>query len=113
MIHIKEAYNKVEPVGYFLIAFFLFIVVFQTIGMIGHRLMTLGHIVSSTHLRQHFGKKDKYDLKKVIESSGVNIIKDMIQNVQVHFSILIIRVIHMWAKIGSRPLIDTAFSVCR
>ena len=85
MIHIKEAYNKIEPVGCFLIVFFLFIVLFQTIGMIGHRLMTLGHIVSSTHIRQHLGKKDKYDVKKVIESSGVNIIKDMIQNVQVWY----------------------------
>ena len=86
-IHIEEKYNKIQPVGYFLLGFFVLIVLFQTIGMIGHRLMTLGHIVSSTHIRQQLGKKDKYDVKKVIENSGVSIIKDMIQNVQVNYSI--------------------------
>ena len=51
-------------------------------GMFAHRLMTLGHIVSSRHIRK-FGKKKAFNMSKVIEESGVSIMKDMIQNVEV------------------------------
>ena len=68
--------------------FFGIIVVFQLIGMLGHRLSTLGHTVSTTHIRFQIGEKDTYDVKKIIEKHGYKIVKDMIQNVQVnHFYI--------------------------
>ena len=50
--------------------------------MIAHRLMTLGHIVSSRQIRT-LGKKNIQDMDKVIQQSGVSIMKDMIQNVEV------------------------------
>ena len=65
--------------------FFLIIVIFQMFGMFAHRLMTLGHIVSSRHIRQ-FGKKKVFNMNmnKVIEQSGVSIMKDMIKNLEVN-----------------------------
>ena len=46
--------------------------------------MTLGHIVSSTHIRPpKLGRRDEFDPDKVIEKSGVGIIKELIRNVQV------------------------------
>jgi hypothetical protein len=68
--------------------FFLIIVIFQMFGMFAHRLMTLGHIVSSRHIRK-FGKKKTFNVSKVIEQSGVSIMKDMIQNVEVNAKIML------------------------
>ena len=82
-IHILFHYNQIEPVGFMLMGFFLIIVIFQMFGMFAHRLMTLGHIVSSRHIRK-FGKKKAINMKKDIEQSGVSIMKDMIQNVEVN-----------------------------
>ena len=48
--------------------------------------MTLGHIVSSRQIRK-FGKKKAFNMNKVIEQSGVSIMKDMIQNVEVNTKI--------------------------
>ena len=66
--------------------FFLIIVIFQMFGMFAHRLMTLGHIVSSRHIRK-FGKKKAINMKKDIEQSGVSIMKDMIKNLEVNTKI--------------------------
>ena len=71
--------NPVMLMGFFLI-------IFQMYGMFAHRLMTLGHIVSSRHISQ-FGKKKRSNMNKVIEQSGVSIMKDMIQNVEVNTKI--------------------------
>ena len=71
--------NPVMLMGFFLI-------IFQMYGMFAHRLMTLGHIVSSRHIRK-FGKKKTFNMNKVIEQSGVSIMKDMIQNVEVNTKI--------------------------
>ena len=59
-------------------------------GMFAHRLMTLGHIVSSRHIRK-FGKKKTFNMNKVIEQSGVSIMKDMIQNVEVNTKTIVIK----------------------
>ena len=58
------------------------------LGMVAHRLMTFGHIVSSRNI---IGKKKAYDMKKVIEQSGVSIMKDMIQNVEVNTKTIVIK----------------------
>ena len=64
-----------------LLVFFLIVTIFQMFGMISHRVMTLGHIVSS---RKIIGKKKAFAMKEVIEESGVSIMKDMIQNIEVN-----------------------------
>ena len=66
--------------------FFMIIAAFQMLGMVAHRLMTFGHIVSSRNI---IGKKKAFDMKKVIEQSGVSIMKDMIQNVEVNAKIML------------------------
>ena len=77
-----------EPIGLVFVFFFATVLTIQILGMITHRLMTLGHIVSSTHIRPpKLGKADKFDANKVIEKSGVSIIKDLIQNVMVSINV--------------------------
>ena len=83
-ICIHKLFSLQNPV--MLMGFFLIIVIFQMFGMFAHRLMTLGHIVSSRHIRK-FGKKKTFNMNKVIEQSGVSIMKDMIQNVEVNTKI--------------------------
>lgn len=50
-IEIKQTYLELEPLGVVFMAFFAVVMLIQVIGMILHRIMTLGHIVSSTKLR--------------------------------------------------------------
>ena len=73
--------NKIEFLALFLLVFFFIVVVFQMFGMITHRLMTFGHIISSRNI---FEKKKAFDMKRDIEQSGVSIMKDMIQNIEVN-----------------------------
>ena len=80
MIHILYDMNQIEPIGLSTMVFFFTIVVFQMIGMISHRLMTLRHIVSTRHI---FEKKKAFNMKEVLEERGVGIMKDMIQSVEV------------------------------
>ena len=50
-IKIQQTYLELEPLGVVFMAFFAIVMLIQVIGMILHRIMTLGHIVSSTKLR--------------------------------------------------------------
>ena len=50
-ITISYTYLELEPLGVVFMAFFAVVMLIQVIGMILHRIMTLGHIVSSTQLR--------------------------------------------------------------
>ena len=59
------------------------ILAIEVIGMMAYRVMTWEHIVSLTSIRHFFEEKYSYDTNKVIESCGVDIIKDIIQNIQV------------------------------
>ena len=57
-------YDKLEPIGLFFVFWFISILVIQLIGMLMHRITTLGHIVSSTSLKEiiknwHGGDKDQ------------------------------------------------------
>ena len=65
-------YLIVEPIGLVFVFFFATVLTVQIIGMVAHRIMTLGHIVSSTHIRPpKLGRKDEFDPDKVIEKSGL------------------------------------------
>ena len=48
---VSYQYLELEPLGVVFMVFFAVVMLIQLIGMILHRLMTLGHIVSSTHFR--------------------------------------------------------------
>ena len=85
-------YLSLEPIGLLFVIFFAVVMFIQVIGMLAHRIMTLGHIVSTTKLNFFTGMrkklarsrgKDKVDVNKEIQKSGVSLIKDMIKNAQV------------------------------
>ena len=50
-IIVDYEYLELEPLGVVFMVFFAVVMFIQLIGMILHRIMTLGHIVSSTHFR--------------------------------------------------------------
>lgn len=50
-IKVDYEYLELEPLGVVFMVFFAVVMFIQLIGMILHRIMTLGHIVSSTHFR--------------------------------------------------------------
>ena len=87
-ICIYELFYLQNPVMLMVWLMGFFLIIFQMYGMFAHRLMTLGHIVSSRHIRQ-FGKKKVFNMNmnKVIEQSGVSIMKDMIKNLEVNTKI--------------------------
>ena len=62
---------------------FAILMIIQIFGMIYHRIETVGHIISATHIRSPKIGKNSVDADKVIEKSGLSLIKDLIQNVQV------------------------------
>lgn len=74
-----------EPIGLIFVVFFAVVLIIQVVGMFAHRIMTLGHIVSSTRLRMAFNwkSKDTFDANEFIDKKGVEIFKDIIRNVQV------------------------------
>ena len=80
-MNILKHQNKIEFIALCLMVFFFSITVMQMFGMIDHRLMTFGHIISSRNI---FEKKKAFDIKRDIEHSGVSIMKDMIQNIEVN-----------------------------
>ena len=85
-ICIYELFYLQNPVMLMVWLMGFFLIIFQMYGMFAHRLMTLGHIVSSRHIRK-FGKKKAINMKKDIEQSGVSIMKDMIKNLEVNTKI--------------------------
>ena len=57
---------------------------FQLIGMLAHRLRTLGHIVSTTSIRLNvFKKKKGFDETQFFNKHGVQMIKDLAKTYQV------------------------------
>ena len=85
-IHLEYEYLSLEPIGLIFVIFFAFVMLLQLIGMLAHRLMTLGHIISTTKIRMTlFGKNKRFDPNKLIQKQGVNIVKDIIRNAQVRF----------------------------
>ncbi len=81
-MHLEYEYLNLEPIGLLFVIFFAVVLLIQVIGMLAHRLMTLGHIVSSTKIRMKlFGKTKAFDPEKFIKKKGVSIIKEMIKTV--------------------------------
>merc|ERR1712226_554336 len=80
-VHLEYTYLELEPLGLIFLLFFAVVLLLQIVGMLIHRIMTLGHIVSSTKVRLTFkkilGKEDKIDPEKLIEKYGVDFIKQI------------------------------------
>jgi hypothetical protein len=64
----------------------------QLIGMLMHRMMTLGHIVATTSVRLNFLKKRKqFDGDNFLNKNGVQMIKNIAKSYKVvapHFQCL-------------------------
>ncbi len=76
-------YLYLDPIGLCFMAFFGVVLIVQFLGMIAHRLMTLGHVISTTHIKfALFGKEDKFDPNAMLNKEAVSIVKDLIKNVQ-------------------------------
>ena len=60
----------------------ILVLIIQMIGMFTHRIMTLGHIVSTTNISLGRRKKN-FDVNKEINKNGVAIVKSMIKNISV------------------------------
>jgi len=56
---ISKEYLQLEPIGLVFVFFFALILVIQFTAMMFHRFGTLSHILASTELNLHCGKKVK------------------------------------------------------
>ena len=87
IIFLTYDYDKLEPIGLFFIFWFIGILFIQLIGMIMHRILTLGHIVSSTSVREvvrNWFRDDKdVDGEDVLKDHGVNMIKGLVNSAMV------------------------------
>jgi len=75
-IIVDYEYLELEPLGVVFMVFFAVVMFIQLIGMILHRIMTLGHIVSSTHFR-----KSK-NAAEFVNEHGQDIIREIQKNRQ-------------------------------
>ena len=78
MMILEYEYLELEPVGMVFMIAFIFIMFIQLVGMVLHRLMTLGHIVASTHLGLFSNKK--FDSEEYLNAHGVDVIKEIQDN---------------------------------
>lgn len=82
-LHITYEYLQLEPIGLLFVVFFAVVLIVQFVGMLLHRIMTLGHIVSTTKIRvRKLGQKHKFDANALIDKQAVDIVKSLIKNVQ-------------------------------
>jgi len=72
---LEYEYLELEPVGMVFMIAFILIMFIQLVGMVLHRLMTLGHIVASTHIG--FLKGKKFDSEEYLNAHGVDVIKEI------------------------------------
>merc|ERR1712127_1181093 len=82
MGYIEQEFLQVEPIGFFFMVSFIGIMIIQFIGMILHRLMTLGHIVASTKL--HLFKSTGFSSDEYLNRHGVEVIKEIQDNLDMH-----------------------------
>ena len=80
LVFMQYEYLRLEPVGVVFVLAFIFIIALQMLGMFSHRLLTLGHIVSSTNIA--FNKRNKLDANEYIKTNIVDIIKDVAENIE-------------------------------
>ena len=72
VVHLEYQYQLLEPVGLVFILFFMVMISIQLVGLLLHRVFTLGHIVASTNL---IDQKDSL-------KDCVNVIKDFQQSLK-------------------------------
>ena len=100
IVVVDEEYQYVEPLGLLFVIFFALVMFFQLIGMVMHRIMTLGHIVSTTNIgitrvgmiymnnqkklfihafysTQIWKRNDQFDPDKMLNDEGVKMIKEL------------------------------------
>jgi chitin synthase len=81
VINLEYEYLQLEPIGLLFVVFFAVVLFIQLVGMVSHRIMTLGHIVSTTSiwksLKKWFGKAngDTLDGNAIIDEHGVDLVK--------------------------------------
>ena len=80
-MQIEKEYLKLEPIGLLFVFFFAIVLFIQLVGMITHRIMTLGHIVSSTSISTSLlkccGKKDEkaFDGDAIIDEHAAAMVR--------------------------------------
>ena len=72
MMILEYEYLELEPVGMVFMIAFIFIMFIQLVGMVLHRLMTLGHIVASTHLGLF--RNNKFNSEELLNPHGVDVV---------------------------------------
>ena len=81
ILFLEYEYLQLEPIGLIFVLWFAVILLIQLLGMITHRIMTLGHIVSSTSIVKtvkDWFKNDKQnavDGNQVLDEHGIDMIK--------------------------------------
>ena len=83
---------KLEPIAFVFMVFFLVVLLIQMVGMLAHRLMTLGHFVSTTKIGI---RENNFNGDEEIKKHAVNLFRSMIKNLEVsihyfNFSIVLI-----------------------
>lgn len=79
-IHLSYEYLQLEPIGLLFVIFFAVVLWVQLLGMLAHRIMTLGHIVATTNIRLTlFGKRRKFNVDELVDKKGVDMVKNMIR----------------------------------
>ena len=76
--------QKYADVYSFFLGLNIIILAVQVIGMIAYRVITWEHIVSLTNFGHFWKESNSQDMNKVIEANGIDIMKDIIQNIQVN-----------------------------
>jgi chitin synthase len=76
----EEEPLMLEPLGLIFLIFFAVVLVLQLIGMLMHRMMTLGHIVATTTIpwRKALGihKKKKFNADALLAKKGIAMMKE-------------------------------------
>jgi len=76
VIQVEYEYLELEPIGVTFMIFFALVMLIQVIGMILHRIMTLGHIVVNTKLWT------KHTAAGYFKEHGVQIITDLTRDLE-------------------------------
>jgi len=95
-VYVAYRYLQLEPIGLLFLVFFAFVLFVQVnflffkgfiiyfgfflqlVGMLGHRIMTLGHIVSSTKLNFNpLRKKKTLDSEEFLNKNGLQMVKNI------------------------------------
>merc|ERR1719285_697081 len=82
IIYMSTEYLQLEPIGTFFMVTFILIMAIQFVGMVLHRLMTLGHIVASTKLFW-FKRKGALSSEEYLNRHGVEVIKEIQDNIDI------------------------------